>query len=201
MYIFLYQIIYFSKIGIDNLIRKIITLTIFSFKVKFTWIALSRFEFKKEGEGIMKTIKKIISMLLICILIISLLPIQMMVSASVSWGTQFITSINITDRNGNTISEAPINTTFKIRYEWTIPNNVDVKTGNTMNIALPEGLQTAQNDKMEFRAASGALVATGQATSPGGKNYNITFTDYPETHSNVKGYIEFFYTVRFKRTT
>ncbi|WP_430535870.1 VaFE repeat-containing surface-anchored protein [Listeria rocourtiae] len=140
----------------------------------------------------MKTIKKIISMLLICILIISLLPIQMMVSASVSWGTQFITGINITDRNGNTISEAPINTTFKIRYEWTIPNNVDVKTGNTMNIALPEGLQTAQNDMMEFRAASGALVATGQATSPGGKNYNITFTDYPETHSNVKGYIEFF---------
>ncbi|MBC6315798.1 VaFE repeat-containing surface-anchored protein, partial [Listeria grandensis] len=140
----------------------------------------------------MKTIKRIISILLICSLTVSLLPMQMMASASVSWGTQFITGIDTTDRNGNTISEAPINRSFKVRYDWTIPNSIDVKEGNTMNITLPEGLQTTQNDVMEFKAASGAVVARGQATSPGGKNYNVTFTDYPETHSNVKGYIEFF---------
>ncbi|KGL42125.1 hypothetical protein EP56_10335 [Listeriaceae bacterium FSL A5-0209] len=140
----------------------------------------------------MKTIKKIISMLLICTLIMGLLPIQMMASASVSWGTEFITNINITDRNGNTISEAPISKSFKVRYDWTIPNNIDVKEGNTMNITLPEGLRTAQNDVMEFKAASGAVVARGQATSPGGTAYNVTFTDYPETHSNVRGYVEFY---------
>uniref|UniRef100_UPI003D2F83E6 SpaA isopeptide-forming pilin-related protein n=1 Tax=Listeria rocourtiae TaxID=647910 RepID=UPI003D2F83E6 len=131
--------------------------------------------------------------------IFCLVFIQVMVMAAgpspdaKSWGNQFVTDVKILDSDGNEISEVPINAGFKVRYEWSIPNDVDVFEGDTMQVTLPSELQTAPNLESNFRVGEGGpIVATGQATEAGSQQYTITFTDYPESHSNVKGYFEFY---------
>ncbi|KGL37827.1 VaFE repeat-containing surface-anchored protein [Listeria newyorkensis] len=141
-----------------------------------------------------KNFKKIITIMLLSVLIINQLSMQLMASAAggYNWGNQFITSVVFTDGSGNPIQSIPTNKSFKVKYEFAIPNDKDVDEGDKMEVTLPKELQTAQNNQLEFKDGNGELVAIGQATSPGGQQYVVTFTDYPERKSNVKGYFEFF---------
>lgn len=143
---------------------------------------------------------KMIAYLLLVIILIGQFPIRLMMGQELkaannqNWGNQFITNVKMTDGNGNNISSIPTDKSFKVRYEFAIPTAYedDVTAGDKMEVQLPKELQTAQNDPLEFRDGNGNLVATGAATTKGGQQYIVTFTDYVETHSNVKGYFEFF---------
>ncbi|CAM4091053.1 VaFE repeat-containing surface-anchored protein [Listeria booriae] len=143
-----------------------------------------------------RNFKKIITILLLCVLVINQLSMQLMASAAggYNWGNQFIDSVKLTDGNGNPITSAPADKDFRVRYEFSIPNTVDVDQGDKMEVTLPKELQTAQNNELQFKDSNGELVAIGQATTRGGQQYVVTFTDYPERKSNVSGYFEFFVT-------
>ncbi|MBC1474837.1 hypothetical protein HB852_09435, partial [Listeria grandensis] len=144
-----------------------------------------------------KNLKKAVTIMLLCVLVINQLSMQLIASAAgeKQWGNQFIKTTTILDSSGNPISEIPVDAGFKVRYDWEIPNDIDVDAGDRMQVTLPSQLKTAQNVQMDFKDDNGITVAVGQATSPGSQEYNVTFTNYPETRSDVKGYFEFY--VRF----
>ncbi len=131
--------------------------------------------------------------MLLCVLVINQLSMQLVASAAggYNWGNQFVTSVQLTDGNGKPIESVPTNKNFKIRYEFSIPNDIDVDEGDKMEVTLPKELQTAPNDLMYFNDSNREVVAIGQRTDPGDQQYTVTFTDYPERKSNVKGYFEF----------
>ncbi|MBC2020443.1 VaFE repeat-containing surface-anchored protein [Listeria booriae] len=140
-----------------------------------------------------KNLKKVIVVMMLCILVINQLSMQLMASAAggYNWGNQFIDSIELTDSSGKPIESVPTNQAFKIKYNFSIPNTIDVDQGDKMEVTLPKELQTAQNNELQFKDSNGELVAIGQATTKGGQQYVVTFTDYPERKSNVSGYFEF----------
>ncbi|MBC1911582.1 VaFE repeat-containing surface-anchored protein [Listeria booriae] len=144
-----------------------------------------------------KNFKKAVVIMLLCVLVINQVSMQLIASAAgeKQWGGEFLTSTEILDSNGNPISDIPVDSGFKVRYNWEIPNDIDVDAGDRMQVTLPAQLKTAQNVQMDFKDDNGVTVAVGQATAPGSQEYNVTFTNYPETHSNVAGYFEFY--VRF----
>ncbi|MBC1292893.1 SpaA isopeptide-forming pilin-related protein, partial [Listeria booriae] len=144
-----------------------------------------------------KNFKKAVVIMLLCVLVINQVSMQLIASAAgeKQWGGEFLTSTEILDSNGNPISDIPVDSGFKVRYNWEIPNDIDVDAGDRMQVTLPAQLKTAQNVQMDFKDDNGVTVAVGQATSPGSQEYNVTFTNYPETHSDVAGYFEFY--VRF----
>ncbi|EUJ43480.1 SpaA isopeptide-forming pilin-related protein, partial [Listeria rocourtiae] len=141
-----------------------------------------------------KNLKKVIVVMMLCILVINQLSMQLMASAAggYNWGDQFIDSVELTDGSGKPIESIPTDKAFKIKYTFSIPNTIDVDQGDKMEVTLPKELQTAQNNELQFKDRNGELVATGQATTQGGQQYVVTFTDYPERKSNVSGYFEFF---------
>ncbi|MBC1650759.1 VaFE repeat-containing surface-anchored protein [Listeria booriae] len=141
-----------------------------------------------------KNFKKAVVIMLLCVLVINQVSMQLIASAAggYNWGNQFIDSVALTDGSGNPIESIPTNKDFKIKYNFSIPNTVDVDQGDKMEVTLPKELQTAQNNELQFKDSNGELVATGQATIRGGQQYVVTFTDYPERKSNVAGYFEFF---------
>ncbi|MBC1371335.1 VaFE repeat-containing surface-anchored protein [Listeria booriae] len=141
-----------------------------------------------------KNFKKAVVIMLLCVLVINQVSMQLIASAAggYNWGDQFIDSVALTDGSGNPIESIPTNKDFKIKYNFSIPNTVDVDQGDKMEVTLPKELQTAQNNELQFKDSNGELVATGQATIRGGQQYVVTFTDYPERKSNVAGYFEFF---------
>ncbi|MBC1458772.1 VaFE repeat-containing surface-anchored protein [Listeria newyorkensis] len=141
-----------------------------------------------------KNLKKVTVIMLLCVLVINQLSMQLMASAAggYNWGNQFIDTVKLTDGNGNPITSAPSDKDFRIRYEFSIPNTIDVDQGDKMEVTLPKELQTAQNNELQFKDSNGEVVAIGQATTKGGQQYVVTFTDYPERKSNVSGYFEFF---------
>ncbi|MBC1937685.1 hypothetical protein HCA69_15050, partial [Listeria grandensis] len=140
-----------------------------------------------------KNLKKVIVIMMLCILVINQLSMQLMASAAggYNWGNQFIDSIELTDSSGKPIESVPTNQAFKIKYNFSIPNTIDVDQGDKMEVTLPKELQTAQNNELQFKDSNGELVAIGQATTKGGQQYVVTFTDYPERKSNISGYFEF----------
>lgn len=147
----------------------------------------------------MRIIKRIVCIFLLFVLISEQITLLAKANTMTTWGTKFVNKISIMDKKGVPLSEIPLGESFKVRYDWVIPNNIDVKEGDTMSIALPQGLQNAQNDAIAFKdVSSGKIIARGQATNPGSKLYNLTFTDYPQAHSNIRGYIEFF--IQFEKS-
>ncbi|MBC1604728.1 collagen binding domain-containing protein, partial [Listeria rocourtiae] len=145
-----------------------------------------------------KNFKKIITIMLLSVLIINQLSMQMITFAAApandNWGNQFITSVKFTDGNGNEISSVPMGKDFKVRYEFAIPleNEDDMKAGQYMLVTLPKELQTVQNDSLPFKDKNGEVVANGQATTKGGSEYKVVFTDYVEKNSQITGFFEFY---------
>ncbi|MGX7150167.1 Cna B-type domain-containing protein [Enterococcus ureasiticus] len=139
--------------------------------------------------------KKMLRFVMVLFIVASQIPFSVVFAETkplISYGNQFITNVKIVDKNGNETSNIPINSNFKVRYDWSIPNDIDVYEGDQMEIILPSELQTIQNTVLEFKDSAGNIIAYGQATSSGGNNFVVTFTDYVETHSNINGFFEFY---------
>ena len=85
---------------------------------------------------------------------------------------------------------------FRINAEFALPDN-KVKAGDTTTITLPEKLRFSQTHDFVITDENGNVVANA-AVNGEDKIITLTYTDYPETHSGVKGNFKFY--VRIERS-
>lgn len=98
----------------------------------------------------------------------------------------FITGVSLTDADGNPLGQNIAKDSLcRLTYAFAIPNQGDVMAGDTLVLQVPE--QLLISDPFDFTVSddSGTLIADGTVTTNGA--IAITFTNYAETHSNVRG--------------
>ena len=102
-----------------------------------------------------------------------------------------ITSFTITDKNGNPLDHAVGQwENFRINGAFALPNG-QISEGDTTTITLPSELKFGNTTAFELKDAAGNVVANA-TISPDTKQVVLTYTNYAETHSDVKGSF-FFY--------
>lgn len=79
---------------------------------------------------------------------------------------------------------------FRLDAAFTLPDD-RVRAGDTTVIALPDELAFYYTTGFPIADASGNIVANGVIDGPA-KTLTLTYTDYPETHSNVTGDFHFY---------
>lgn len=79
---------------------------------------------------------------------------------------------------------------IQVHMDWSIPNG-SAQKGDTTLIELPAELDLVNSLSFDVLDESGAVVATAVADK-GAKTVLLTYTDFVETHSNVKGTLQFF---------
>ncbi|MGX7069708.1 Ig-like domain-containing protein, partial [Gemella bergeri] len=105
-----------------------------------------------------------------------------------------IKTFNVTDLNGKPLSgEVEKWQNFKVTGTFELPNNV-VRKGDTTTIKLPEQL-TFGGGSLNFSIKdSKNNVVANALINPNTKTITLTYTDYPEKYSDVKG--EFYFYAR-----
>ena len=102
-----------------------------------------------------------------------------------------ITSFSITDDKGNPLNNSVSQwTKFRINGTFELPNNL-VAGGDTTTIKIPDQIKFGDTQSFDLNDAVGSVVAHA-VIDPDSKTIVLTYTDYVETHSNVKGSF-FFY--------
>ncbi|MGX7069644.1 Cna B-type domain-containing protein, partial [Gemella bergeri] len=103
-----------------------------------------------------------------------------------------ITEMYITDNDGKPIPKDGVKMweTFKVNAKFALKDN-KVHKGDTSTIKLPDELAFSTTIDFEVKDADGNLVANAVIDSAT-KTITLTYTDYPEKHSGVKGEL-FFY--------
>ena len=102
-----------------------------------------------------------------------------------------ITSFNITDDEGNPLDQSVSQwDRFRINGTFDLPNNT-VSAGDTTRITLPSQITFGDTQAFDLKDESGNVVAHA-VIDPDSKTIVLTYTDYVENHSNVKGNF-FFY--------
>ncbi|MQS98502.1 SpaA isopeptide-forming pilin-related protein [Companilactobacillus halodurans] len=85
----------------------------------------------------------------------------------------------ITDSNGNTVQAPgnfPTSSNYNVSYNWSIPNGVVVKAGDTASFELPDGLVASED--LSFPVYNSSSVEVGTAVIKNGEaNGSITFND------------------------
>lgn len=99
--------------------------------------------------------KKFLNLFLVLFLVVPVfLDVGTAVAAeltkSTDFGDQFITNVSLTNDKGETISSANIGKSFRIRWEFNIPYDKDVKKDDTMTLNIPEEIQIIKDDKFEM---------------------------------------------------
>ncbi len=77
--------------------------------------------------------------------------------------------------------------TVNLTMNFDLPNNT-IKSGDTSVIQLPAGFTFAWSLGFDVKDSSGAVVAHAEANSAT-RTITLTYTDYPEKHSDVHGEI------------
>ncbi|VEF48981.1 LPXTG-motif cell wall anchor domain-containing protein [Bacillus freudenreichii] len=98
---------------------------------------------------------------------------------------------SITDSNGEIFGEENLLNPadqFRLKLNWYLTNNHGYKTGDTETFDLPKGIKIIEEINNELKDGTGAVIATYKISTD--KKVELTFTDYVETHSNVKGWLE-----------
>ncbi|MHC6178670.1 SpaA isopeptide-forming pilin-related protein [Clostridium sp. JNZ X4-2] len=78
------------------------------------------------------------------------------------------------------------NSEIHANYTWSIPNSVDVNSGDYYKMQLPAQIHIAAPIDQPINDDNGTKVADMHVDKNG--LVTLTFTDYPSTHSNVSGY-------------
>ena len=111
-----------------------------------------------------------------------------------------VKSARITDTEGNPLT-GPIGAwqAFRITADYELPNN-QVHAGDTTTIELPQGFDRAAPFNFEIKAGDNT-VATGKSivTAEGKHQIILTYTDYAETHSEIKG--SFYFNIQINNAT
>ena len=97
-----------------------------------------------------------------------------------------ITRIYVTDADGNEITgDIQQYQVFRLNADFTLPDNT-VKAGDITRVKIPSNIQLMAPLSFTVKDADGNIVANGVADSST-QTVTLTYTDYPETHSGVKG--------------
>ncbi|MBU5308090.1 hypothetical protein KQI18_09900 [Clostridioides mangenotii] len=100
----------------------------------------------------------------------------------------FITDVTITDGNGEPIS-GPINTNaeVKLNYKFELPNQGDIKNGQSYIMHIPKEFEIIKQMKVEITDENSDEKIADVTIDIDGK-VTIVFTEFVEKHSNVSGY-------------
>lgn len=96
-----------------------------------------------------------------------------------------ITNIKMTKISGETLEPVGMWDTVKVNAKFSLPNNT-VHEGDTTTIQLPDQLTFISDTAFDVKDAGGNVVAKATIDSST-KKITLTYTNYPETHSNVTG--------------
>ena len=84
---------------------------------------------------------------------------------------------------------------FRLKADFELPNDT-VHAGDTTVITLPDKLKFNQTASFEIKDSDGNVVANA-VIDGGAKTITLTYTDYPENHSDISG--NFFFYVQIDR--
>ncbi|MBO0440480.1 SpaA isopeptide-forming pilin-related protein [Candidatus Enterococcus ikei] len=100
-----------------------------------------------------------------------------------------IQSVKITNEKGEDQTSFKSWDIIQVHMYWSIPNG-SAQKGDTTLIELPEELDLVNSLTFDVLDENGAVVATAVADKET-KTVLLTYTDFVETHSNVKGTLQF----------
>lgn len=101
----------------------------------------------------------------------------------------YITKVQITDENDNSISQATFdrNQEINLRFEFSIPNSVVVQAGEMYTIQIPEGFEIVNNLPEQQLDESSGINATWELK---GNTITIRFYESLDAYSNVSGFMQ-----------
>jgi uncharacterized repeat protein (TIGR01451 family) len=125
----------------------------------------------------------------------AVLPLATAAAADLSNSLSFITGVSLTDRAGNPLgSDVDKDAEIKLAYTYAIPNDADVRQGDTFVFNVPEQILITVPGGFDLTDDdSGQVIATGVIATDG--TLTITFTQYVELYSNIHG--EFWFDLEF----
>ncbi|WP_207695377.1 hypothetical protein DOK67_0001780 [Enterococcus sp. DIV0212c] len=100
-----------------------------------------------------------------------------------------IQNVKITNEKGEDQTSFKSWDIIQVHMDWSIPNG-SAQKGDTTLIELPEELDLVNSLTFDVLDENGAVVATAVADKES-KTVLLTYTDFVETHSNVKGTLQF----------
>ncbi|MDE8314670.1 Cna B-type domain-containing protein [Erysipelothrix rhusiopathiae] len=98
---------------------------------------------------------------------------------------RYITKMTITDSKGKPLSNINQWTDVQLNFEFELPNNT-VKKGDTTLIQLPKSLRLLKDQEFNIETKKGDVIAVAKVDAQT-KTILMTYTDYPEHHSDVSG--------------
>ena len=111
-----------------------------------------------------------------------------------------ITRMYVTDANGTPLTgDISQWQTFRLNADFVLPDNT-VNTGDTTTIKIPDEIKFGTPLVFEIKATDGSVVANAVA-DPTTNTMTLTYTNYTETHSGVKGSFYFNAQVDFLKVT
>ncbi|KAA9298786.1 MULTISPECIES: Cna B-type domain-containing protein [Aerococcus] len=101
-----------------------------------------------------------------------------------------ITGVSVTKANGQQVNSAYQWMTIKVNMDFQLPDNT-IKAGDITTIQLPKELVFKDTpDRFGVKDSTGAVVARGYV-NPQSKTLTLSYTDYVEKHSGIKGTLFF----------
>ncbi|WP_195854215.1 Cna B-type domain-containing protein [Aerococcus tenax] len=101
-----------------------------------------------------------------------------------------ITGVSVTKANGQQVNSAYQWMTIKVNMNFQLPDNT-IKAGDITTIHLPKELVFKDTpDRFGVKDSTGAVVARGYV-NPQSKTLTLSYTDYVEKHSGIKGTLFF----------
>ena len=111
-----------------------------------------------------------------------------------------ITKMYVTDADGKELTgDLAQWQQFRIYAEFALPDNT-INKGDTTSIKIPDEINFGTPLSFDIKASDGNVVAKAVA-NPDTKTLTLTYTDYVETHSGVKGTFYFNALVDFQKVT
>ncbi|WP_405097681.1 Cna B-type domain-containing protein [Oceanobacillus sp. FSL H7-0719] len=102
----------------------------------------------------------------------------------------------VKDMDGNPFTEENLlnpQAEFWLELEWFLENGHNYTAGDKVIFDLPNAIKIMEEMSGELKDETGLVVATYIISTD--KKVELTFTDYVETHSNVKGWLEMILTL------
>ncbi|MBC2230314.1 peptidoglycan-binding protein, partial [Listeria seeligeri] len=134
--------------------------------------------------------KKIGFIFLSAILLVNVIFQTNFVKAATNYGSELLKTVELQDADGNPKTDFGYYESIQIHYTWEIPNSADAKAGDTMEFTLPEQLKIVTDLNFVLKDDEGNIVGNVVATKATAKVV-VTFTDYVEKKSNIKGELNF----------
>ncbi|MDT2864353.1 SpaA isopeptide-forming pilin-related protein [Vagococcus carniphilus] len=132
--------------------------------------------------------KKIVMLFLMMLSFVSLFTMK---AEAVEEKGDIIKQIYLTDSNGNRPTDDKFNEkdTVRVNVVWSVPDNSTV-SGDYFSFTLPDILAVNKDLDFDLKDQNGESVAQVHLDSQT-KRVVVTFNEYVETHSNVKGTMYF----------